>query len=138
VISQKVDETRLGIDPASSGGNIVADILRSLGTQAKKLVLFILVQGACLLIHLIPVIGSIVGGALQFLTTFLFLAWEFWDFPMDRRRMNFAKKRELLFNNLGAAIGYGAVTFLYMLVPTTATNEMSELLPNELSQINLK
>ncbi|MCZ7582506.1 MAG: EI24 domain-containing protein [Deltaproteobacteria bacterium] len=117
VLSQKVDEIRLGRDPVPSGGSLVEDILRSLAGQVRKIVLFLLIQGLLLLVYLIPVIGQIAGAPLQAGVTFFFLAWEFWDFPMERRKMNFRAKREFLLRHKAQALSFGAVCFLYMLVP---------------------
>ncbi len=116
VISQKVDEIRLGRDP-SPESSMVADIVKSLLGQIKKIIFFFLIQGLCLLVYLIPVFGQIGGAAVQLVVSFFFLAWEFWDFPMDRRKMTFAEKKKFLSDYKYTAVAFGAVCFVYILVP---------------------
>ncbi|MCC6157767.1 MAG: EI24 domain-containing protein [Deltaproteobacteria bacterium] len=117
VVSEKVDEIRLGRKTAPQGTSLVADVVRSLGTQVKKIVLFLLIQGGCLLFHFLPVIGNIFATVMQTVVAFFFLAWEFWDFPMDVRRMDFARKKDLILRYKATALGFGAVCFVYMLIP---------------------
>ncbi len=117
VVSEKVDEIRLGRKTAPQGTSILSDVVRSLGTQVKKIVLFLLIQGGCLLFHFIPLIGNLVATAMQTIVAFFFLAWEFWDFPMDVRRMDFARKKDLMLRYKSTALGFGAVCFVYMLIP---------------------
>ncbi len=116
VVSQKVDELRLGCDP-SPDGSVVADVVKSILSQMKKIIFFFLIQGLCLMVYAIPVFGQIGGAAIQLVVSFFFLAWEFWDFPMDRRKMSFKEKKDFLFQYKYAAIGFGCVCFAYILIP---------------------
>jgi len=117
VLSRKVDEIRLGMDPAPEGGSFLREVRKVLASQVKKLLLFVLVQGLLLFAYLVPLIGEIVGLPLQVLVTFFFLAWEFWDFPMERRKMDFAAKKDFLKKYKIEAVSFGAVCFFYMMVP---------------------
>ncbi len=116
LISQKVDEIRLGVDP-SPEGTIISDIAKSLMSQLKKILFFFAIQFLCLMLYMIPVIGQIGGAAIQLVVSFMFLAWEFWDFPMDRRKMTFKEKKDFLFHYKYTAIAFGGVCFCYILVP---------------------
>ena len=117
VLSRKVDEIRFGRDPVQTEVPLLKSISLSLGGQVKKLILFLLIQGLLLLVYFIPVVGQAAGAPLQIAATFFFLAWEFWDFPMDRRGMNFQAKKDLLWRNKYQALAFGAVCGLYIMVP---------------------
>ncbi|MCB9480018.1 MAG: EI24 domain-containing protein [Deltaproteobacteria bacterium] len=116
-LSEKVDIIRLGGNPAPDDTGFITDILRSMASMGKWIFLFLLAQILCLFLHLIPVIGNIVGAACQFGVTFFFLAWEFWDIPMERRKMKFGDKWKFMKDNLTTALAFGAVISLYILIP---------------------
>lgn len=116
-ISQKVDEIRLGFDPAPPSESFFKDIVVSCVSQIKKLMVFLAIQAACLVIYLAPIIGPLVAPPVQITVSFLFLAWEFWDFPMDRRKMDFAAKKAFIREHAAAALAFGAVCFCYLFVP---------------------
>jgi len=117
VLSRKIDETRFGFDPAGAGSSVIRGIWVIAAAQVKKLILFLLIQALLLLAWLIPGIGQIVGAPLQLAVTFFSLAWEFWDFPLDRRGMDYRAKKEFMRANKMAALSFGAVCGMYMLVP---------------------
>ncbi|MBZ0271340.1 EI24 domain-containing protein [bacterium] len=116
VLSEKIDAERLGT-PAPDGLSFLADIPRIVGTQIRFLLMFLFVQAVCIVIYFIPVLGQIVGAPLQLFVTAYFFAWEFWDIPLERRKLDFRAKRNFVSANLGAALAFGAVISLYMFVP---------------------
>ena len=90
---------------------------RSLVNQTLKLLFFGAIQIALLLLHLIPVVGTILHPVLSALVGIAFLGFEYLDYPLDARHVPVPGRFAWLGRNLGAALGFGTVLFPVLLVP---------------------
>ena len=75
--------------------------------QLKKLVLYVLVLGALLLLNLVPGVGSAIYAVLAWLITCFFLVLEFVDYPLDRRQLTLRAKLAYVWNLQWTGLGLG-------------------------------
>jgi CysZ protein len=105
--------------PEDSAGLSAAlrDLGRALAFELKKLLLILAIGLVLLLLNLIPVIGqalAIVGGvALGATITCL----DFFDYPLERRRLGFRQKLRLIRQSMPASAGFGLACFWLVSIP---------------------
>ncbi len=118
-LSQKVEETITGsqFDETLSLAAVVKDILRVMANVVKLLLLIVTVQLLLLLLNLIPAAGSVLYSVTGFLTTSFFLGFQFFDFPLERRRFNFREKMAVAWRFKRTVTGVGASMFLMTFIP---------------------
>jgi CysZ protein len=102
----------------SSGLNAeLRDLSRALAFELKKLLLILTIGLGLLLLNLIPVVGqalAIVGGvALGATITCL----DFFDYPLERRRLGFRQKLGLIRHSMPASAGFGLGCFWLVSIP---------------------
>jgi CysZ protein len=89
--------------------------------ELKRLGLFAALQLILLSVYLVPTVGSLVGPALHLVVgapvTCLFLAVQYLDLPMRRRRYPLRRKLELVWLRRGELMGFGAAVALLLLLP---------------------
>jgi len=73
----------------------LGDMGRVLSGMVKLLFLIVLFNLLTLLLHLIPVAGSMLYSVLGFMSGLFFLGYGFFEFPLDRRRLAFRGKLAL-------------------------------------------
>ena len=102
-------------EPAPPARSFAGALGRSLLNQGLKLLVFGTIQAALLSCLLTPAnfLHPFISGAL----TIFFLALEYWDYPLEGRGLLVPQRLHYLFAHPGAAIGFGAVSWLVMLVP---------------------
>jgi CysZ protein len=102
-------------EPAPPPRSFAGALGRSLLNQALKLLIFGTIQAALLTCLVTPaaVIHPFLAGAL----TIFFLALEYWDYPLEGRGLLVPQRLKYLFAHPGAAVGFGAVSWLILLVP---------------------
>jgi CysZ protein len=105
--------------PEDSAGLRAAlrDLGRALAFELKKLLLVVSIGLALLLFNLIPVAGqtlAVVGGvALGATITCL----DFFDYPLERRRLGFRQKLRLIRRSMPASAGFGLACFWLVSIP---------------------
>ena len=118
-LSQKVEETitGAGFDEKLSVSAVVKDMLRVMANVIKLLGLVILVQVLLLFLNLIPAAGSVLYSITGFLTTSFFLGFQFFDFPLERRRYRFKEKMAVAWRFKRTVTGVGASLFVMTFIP---------------------
>ena len=105
--------------PEDSGGlnTALRDLGRALAFELKKLLLILAIGLGLLLLNLIPVAGqalAVVGGvALGATITCL----DFFDYPLERRRLGFRQKLRLIRRSMPASAGFGLGCFWLVSIP---------------------
>ena len=84
--------------------------------ELKKLVFFLLVQLAFLILAFLPVLTPLMA-LVATLFTMLFLPLEYAGFAMDHRRLRFAQRRHFIWQHRWLMLGFGAAAFLTLLIP---------------------
>jgi CysZ protein len=105
--------------PEDSGGLSAGlrDLGRALAFELKKLLLVVAIGLAVLLLNLIPVVGqalAFVGGIALGATI---SCLDFFDYPLERRRLGFRQKLRLIRRSLPASAGFGLTCFGLVSIP---------------------
>ena len=118
-ISEKVELLYAGTanDEPFSMKALFSDIVRSLKVQVAKMLLYLAGLLALLVIHLIPIVGSVLYPVLILIYTLFFLGWEYCDYSMERWKYSFSQKRRTSFKNIFAFVGFGAGASLMLVIP---------------------
>ncbi len=118
-LSQKVEllYAGTGSDEPFSLRAIFSDSARSLKVEVGKLLLYLGGLIALLVIHCIPVAGSLFYGVLIMLYTLFFLGWEYCDYSMERWKYTFRQKVRTSTANAFAFVGFGSGASLMLFIP---------------------
>ena len=118
-LSKKIEIKAFGenFDEKFSLKALITDILRVVGNLIKLLLLMLIAHLLIFLLNLIPVLGNILYAALGFLITAFFFGFQFYDFPLERRRYTFGKKLKTTFRFIPQVVGVGAGFFLLSMIP---------------------
>lgn len=118
-ISEKVEMLYAGtaIDEPFSMKTLLSDILRSLKVQVAKMLVYVAGLFILLIIHFIPILGTLLYPVLIFIYTLFFLGWEYCDFSMERWKYSFRKKLNTSLKNAFAFAGFGAGASLMLFIP---------------------
>ena len=119
-LSAELEERSTGTPPppGSSGlGGAAGDLGRALAFEAKKLLLFAAIGLPLLLLNFIPVAGSILAtvGSIALGATIACL--DFFDGPLERRRLAFRAKLGAIRRALPASAGFGLVALGLVSIP---------------------
>ncbi len=96
----------------------LSEALMSVRHSLKKIGLFLLIQGALVILYIIPVaIGPAAYVTLGFFTTVFFLALDFLDFAFDHRGWSFKERRRWCLRRRGFVLGFGTAVFLGLAIP---------------------
>ncbi|MBN1573264.1 MAG: EI24 domain-containing protein [Deltaproteobacteria bacterium] len=122
LLSQRVEAIVLGKahEEPFSFRVITKDIGYALTHEILKstIYLFILVFILPLFfIGLFTVVVSIIFTVIFNIITWMFLAYDYFDHPLGRRRIPFADKMRFVYKNLPSSLGFGAAAFLFLYVP---------------------
>jgi CysZ protein len=83
---------------------------RITGNVFKLLLMMIAFNIAILFFNFLPLFGSVLYAALNFLSTMFFLGFQFFDFPLERRRLVFRDKLRVVWEyrymNMGLGLGF--------------------------------
>ncbi|PKL40068.1 MAG: hypothetical protein CVV44_07580 [Spirochaetae bacterium HGW-Spirochaetae-1] len=96
---------------------LLADISRITKNIFRMLGLLLGANILLLVVNFIPLVGSILYTILSFSTTAFFLGFQFFDFPLERRRFAFREKLTLLWRFRALTAGVGTGFFLASLIP---------------------
>lgn len=144
VLSEKVEEiaSEVKIDEKLSVKLVVTDAWDAVTTEIKKLGMLIGIQLALLLLNLLPGIGTAIYVVLSPTFVVFFLAFEYLDFTLSRKRMPFKEKWRLIWKHKAPCVGMGLAFFFTTVVPfvnffvlpaavTSATLLYVEIAPGE-------
>lgn len=117
LLSEKVEQLYGGKPPApASWRQILRDLPRTLGSEVRKLLYFLVRAVPLLLLFLIPGL-NLAAPFLWMLFSAWFLAMEYSDYPLGNRGMHFTEQRTFLKRSRLAALGFGAGVTLLTLIP---------------------
>ena len=120
-LSAKVEELLSGkvFDEKLSFTGILKDIIRILKNTIKLLLFLIIFNIAILLFNFVPVIGNAVYSILSFLSVMFFFGFSFFDFPLERRKLDFGQKFKILwrfkFYSIGLGFSFSILSFIPIL-----------------------
>jgi len=94
----------------------LSDIFRALTNSIRLLFLIILINLILLILNLIPG-GSFIYAALNFFSALFFYGFQFYDFPLERRRYSFSEKLRITWKFKWSVFGSGLAFFLLSFIP---------------------
>lgn len=96
---------------------IIRDISRAILFEVKKLLLIIGVSISLLIINFLPVLGTILSTIGSFILTGTIVCLDFFDSPLERRRLKFRAKLGFILKALPASASFSAVCLLLISIP---------------------
>ena len=115
-LSEELERLKTG-QVSNQEVGILKDIGRALSFEFNKLVLLIGFGVPLLLINFIPIWGTIISGLGGITLSSTLIALDFLDAPLERRRLSFAKKLDLIKSTLPATAGFALVCLALISVP---------------------
>ncbi len=116
VLTLRVERERLGTE-APPGPGLWEGTLRAVVQELKKLVLLLGLMAVLFTLNLIPGLGSLLFSLLAWLLTCLFLAAEFLDWPLERRRLTLGEKLAFVLRLRLTGLAFGAAVLVLGVVP---------------------
>ncbi len=117
-LTEKVELQVLGIEGQDFRlARFLRDIFWSLTHSLLNVLAWAVVMGALLILNLVPVLGSMVFGALSTTATAYFLAREMQDGCMTRRRLSWLGKQRQILRHAPLTIGFGLGTMVLFWIP---------------------
>jgi CysZ protein len=98
-------------------GGVAVDIGRALQFELKKLLLALAIGLPSLLLNLIPVAGTIMATAVAVALGALIACLDFFDAPLERRRLRFRAKLDLVRQTLPASASFGLLAAILSSIP---------------------
>ncbi len=99
----------------------IAEAIRQFGRtilmELKKIGFFLVLQFIVLLVWVIPVVGAAIHAVLATIVTLWFLAAEFLDYPMERRKTSYRMRLLFCWNNRYEIFGFGSGVALCLFIP---------------------
>lgn len=95
---------------------IIYDILRASVNSVRLLLLIILINLLLLILNIIPG-GSFLYAFLNFFSALFFYGFQFYDFPLERRRYSFREKLKITWRFKWSVSGNGLAFFLISFIP---------------------
>ncbi len=118
-LSEQIEKNRLGQLPPLTPHPLAIfhDIWRAILFEVKKLVLLMVVGVPLLLGNLIPGIGTLVFSVGSLMLTATIVCLDFFDSPLERRRLPFRRKLGVIRSALPASATFGLVCFALVSLP---------------------
>ena len=119
LLSERTEELLSGTrnEERFSLGLFWKDSLRTLGTEAKKMSLFVIVMLLILPLNLIPGFGNALYSLLALLLTLFFLAFEYLGYVMARKRLSFREQRRYVLGRTPLMLGFGTGVLAILAIP---------------------
>ena len=119
ILSTKTEELILGLrsDEKFSMQQFWRDSLQILGTEIKKIAIFVAIMGVLFLLNFLPGLGSMVFSVCAFLLTVFFLVLEYFGFVAYRKRMSFQDQRRFIWSRFSMSFGFGVGVMAILAVP---------------------
>jgi len=96
---------------------VIKDLGRALSFELNKLILLIGFGVPLLLINLIPVWGNLISSLGGITLSSTLIALDFLDAPLERRKLSFKKKLNLIKSSLPASAGFALVCLALVSIP---------------------
>ncbi len=90
---------------------------KTLLTECKKIGLFLLGMALLLLLHLLPVLGTLLYPLLSVAWTIFFLVMEYTGYVFSRRGLGFSAQRQIIYRNAALMMGFGLGLFCLLAIP---------------------
>ena len=117
-LSEKVEERLLG---QSNGvfewSTFIRDVLTGVLHSLLNLSIYLPLAALCVVVQIVPVIGTVAGTGGGLLLTATMLSLEFMDFPQSRRRWSWRRKVRLVGQQPALMLGFGAAAALLLSIP---------------------
>jgi CysZ protein len=98
-------------------GGVAHDIGRALQFELKKLLLALAIGLPGLLLNLIPVAGTVLSTGVALVLGATIACLDFFDAPLERRRLRFRDKLALVRRRLPASAGFGLLAAFLVSIP---------------------
>ncbi len=95
----------------------IGDVLRIFFSISLLVLIILLLNIVLFLLNLIPAFGQAAYAVLSFLTASFFIGYQFFDFPLERRRIGFSRKLWITWRHKWMVMGLGAAFFLVSYIP---------------------
>ena len=116
-LTKRVEQEVLGGQTGFVEMSIMRSILRTLRQECLRMLVYLVIMGGLLFLHLVPGLGSLAYSVLTTMITCFFLASEFLDYPMERRGLRLRDKlRQTLSLGLSGWL-FGASLFIMAMIP---------------------
>ncbi len=119
-LSERLEEERSGIAfdaPPPTVGNVTRDIARAILFELKKFMLALIIGAPTLLLNLIPGIGTLLATAGGIALGATISCLDFFDPPLERRRLRFREKLGFIRRGLPATAGFGLICLGLVSIP---------------------
>ncbi|MGQ9550582.1 MAG: EI24 domain-containing protein [Roseiflexus sp.] len=119
-LSERLEEERSGVafdSPPPTVGNVIRDIARAVLFEIKKLILALIIGAPILLLNLIPGVGTVLATAGGIALGATISCLDFFDPPLERRRLRFREKLEFIRQGLPATAGFGLICLGLVSIP---------------------
>jgi CysZ protein len=119
-LSERLEEYRNGVAfdaPPPTVGNVTRDIARAILFELKKLILALIIGAPTLLLNLIPVVGTVLATAGGIALGATISCLDFFDPPLERRRLRFREKLGFIRRGLPATAGFGLICLGLVSIP---------------------
>ena len=115
-ISEKLEKQLLGKLSIQDVG-LLTDIQRAIAFELKKLVILIGVGLVCFGLNFLPGIGTIAATAIGIGSTATLTCLDFFDPPLERRRLRFRQKLAMIGKCLPGSAGFGLASLFWISIP---------------------
>lgn len=106
-----------GGDEPFSLAQLLRDARLTMVVELKKILVFLLGMAALLLLHLLPILGSMLYPFLSMAWTAFFLVIEYTGYVFARKRLGFSAQRQIIFRHLPLMTGFGLGLFCILAIP---------------------
>lgn len=117
-LSEQLEKTRTGTLPEASSGllSIIRDIYRAILFELKKVALLLAIGLPMLLLNFFPG-GSLIAtiGGIALTTSIVCL--DFFDGPLERRKLKFREKLKVVYRSLPASATFGLICQVLITIP---------------------
>ncbi len=119
-LSELIEERLRGVVRTASPtapASVVHDVLRALLFELKKLLLVLLIGTPTLLLNLIPGVGTLLATGAGIAIGVTITCLDFFDPPLERRRLSFRGKLSFIRRHLPASAGFGLICLGLVSIP---------------------
>ena len=103
----QVERMGKGVPQGSTEGGFWADFSRAIQFELKKIGLTTIVGGLIFGLQWIPLIGQIFGTTIAFIWGAILACLDFWDAPLERKRLSFRAKLGWIFKQFPHNLTFG-------------------------------
>ena len=117
LLTRRTEALVAGGRPDLTGPGLWRSIWRVVVQEFKKLVLYLTLMSALLVLNLLPGLGNLLYTILAGGLTCFFLALEFLDYPLERREFSLGRKLAYVWNLKFTGLAFGLAMLCLGLVP---------------------